>query len=297
MQEPPDVPTDMKRMVTARPPTLGGHSIVAHACGSKGGWECTLCRVTSTSWKRFAPARCGGSAAVKWADRAIEAAERGEVAGTAHRRMISGDVIWCRTCGCYADTRAKGLADACKGKPVDTSGGGRAGQLNYLRTGRHPKTRELMMPAIDEDGWCYAYQRGVVVDRARLGGRASAKGAHPGTRPDATSSTYTGGTSAAEKMRSRLERIRAKQATARAEAKSSSVLDRSLRRLRGKQRPGSGWADAVMGESSCSEPPVFVLNILGPTLPDKRWDSLKPRCTDVACCRFGCDGVHGLDGQ
>lgn len=44
-----------------------------------------------------------------------------------HRRMISGELLWCRTCGCYADARANGLAAACKGKPLDTSGGvGRA---------------------------------------------------------------------------------------------------------------------------------------------------------------------------
>ena len=179
-------------------------------------WRCTVCRVRSAKWNSFAPSRCGGSAAEKWAQKAVEAANDGEKAGGGHYRMLSGHVMWCRRCGCYGDDRAKGLTDWCKGKPTDKSGGGRAEQLSYLLAGRHPRTRAVLPPAVDEDG--------IFLNPLRdLGGRQPAIAS---TRP-----YHADGKSSSDKIKERLERIRALE-------RSRKV---ALRRLRGKQRPGIEW--------------------------------------------------------
>ena len=158
-----------------------------------------------------------------------------------HKRMISGEVIWCRACGCYGDTCVKGLAGACLGKPNGTSGGGRYGQLNCLRTGRHPKTRQPLLPAIDEEGRCFACHRGVELDLDRLVGKVGAR--IVSTLPDASSSAYAGGTAASDKMRLGLERVRANQKAAAIEAESCDSIVRAMRRLRCKQRPDAEWQD------------------------------------------------------
>ena len=243
-------------ITVARPPALGGHFLVAHVWGKCKGWKCMLCRETSSSWKRFAPARCKGSAVEKWADKAIEAANREEVTGAGHHRMLSGEVIWCRTCGCYADARARGLTEVCKGKPSTAEGGGLGGQLSYLRANRHPRTREWLPPPIDEGGfnaganWSYsnlpAYrtQHSVrtasvkqVVDAARSVA-LNGSGGLAGTASGQQAMGSMEGKSAAQKMQDRLERIRAKEKAAKLAARAALP---ALRRIRGKQRPGLEW--------------------------------------------------------
>ena len=108
--------------------------------------------------------------------------------------MLSGHVIWCRRCGCYGDERAKGLSDWRKGKPTDKSGGGRAGQLHYFMAGKHPRTKAMLLPAVDEDGHFLNPLRG-------LGGLQSVT---VNARP-----YHADGKSSADKMKERLERIRA----------------------------------------------------------------------------------------
>ena len=170
---------------------------------------------------------------------------------------------------------------------------GRIVQLRCLRTGRHPRTKEPLSPAIDEDGQCYAYDRGAPIERSRLEGRKAAKTVGNCKYPDATSSIYTSGSSAAEKMRLRLERVRAMQKVAETEARAQGITAQALRRLRGKQRPGSAWADVFQRESTCSEPAVSALGRPGPPRSfELRWLAMKSKCTDLTCCRFGCDGVR-----
>ena len=55
------------------------------------------------------------------------------------------------------------------------------------------------------------------------------------TYPSADSSSYTGASDAAAKMRARLERVRAKQRAVEVDAKKLQVPVLSMRRLRGKQ--------------------------------------------------------------
>ena len=58
-----------------------------------------------------------------------------------HKKMLSGDVLWCSRCGVYADKKAKGVVDSCRGKPPKGGGGRMEGQLRKLRNHIHPKTR------------------------------------------------------------------------------------------------------------------------------------------------------------
>ena len=271
----------------ARSPALGGHTLEDHAVQRRGGkstdeksgparsitvkaWRCTLCRLTSTKWHSFAPARCPGSAASKWADKAVTAADNAQTTGAGHQRMISGDVVWCRTCGCYADALARGLATACRGKPDGNNSGGRVAQLKLLRAGRHPLTREMLPQAIDEEGGCMAYDRSVKVGAEGLEARRIGRmptSAEQRAYPNAESSSYAGPSDAAAKMRARLERVRAKQRAAEATAKKLQVPVMSMRRLRGKQTTtqksplgeqstvkseDERWEDRFRGQVECS---------------------------------------------
>ena len=173
--------------------------------------------------------------------------------------MISGDVVWCRTCGCYADAMARGLATACRGKPDGSNSGGRVAQLKLLRAGRHPLTKERLPQAIDEEGGCMVYDRLIKVGAESLEARRigrSTTTAEQRTYPSADSSSYTGPSDAAAKMRARLERVRAKQRAVEVDAKKLQVPVLSMRRLRGKQSTrkleDGSWEDHFRGQVECS---------------------------------------------
>ena len=250
----------LKVVAFARSPALGGHALMDHSVlrrvkdGSEGkkkvvtvkAWRCTLCRLTSTKWSSFAPARCTGSAASRWANKAVVAAENEQATGAGHQRMIAGDVVWCRTCGCYADAMARGLATACRGKPDGSNSGGRVAQLKLLRAGRHPLTKELLPQAVDEEGGCMVHDRLAKVGAERMEARwGSSVVTMAGQRayPSAQSSSYTGASDAAAKMRARLERVRTKQL---------QVPVPVRRRLRGKQGTNGGLHDHFRGQVECS---------------------------------------------
>ena len=175
--------------------------------------------------------------------------------GAGRQRMISGDVVWCRACGCYADAMARGLATACRGKPDGSNSGGRFAQLKLLRAGRHPLTKELLPQAIDEEGGCMVYDRlakvGVERMEARRGGSCTTTVGQR-TYPSADSSSYTGASNAATKMRARLERVRTKQREVEADARKLQVPVLSRRRLRGKQSTSGGREDHFRGQVECS---------------------------------------------
>ena len=176
---------------------------------------------SSGVWKNFAPAKCSGSAAEKWALKSVEVAASGETTGGGHHRMLAGDVIWCLKCGCYGDTRARGLTDACRGKPRDASGGGRAGQLSYLLAGKKPKTRTALPASVDENGWALSPGMG-----ESFGDHALMLTPRTGSRP-----YHADGNTSSQKMLERLECVRAKEKERRG----------LRRRLCGKQNPGTEW--------------------------------------------------------
>ncbi len=146
------------RLVEVRPPSLGGHVIVHDPRGAR----CLICRRYSKCYEKFARARCDGSAAARWAERAVADAEHGLADGGGHRRMMSGEVIWCARCGSYASELARGLARPCLGPPPPGgNSGGRLWQLRRLRKGRHPVTGAPLPHAIPEDCWDLASHRRV----------------------------------------------------------------------------------------------------------------------------------------
>ena len=225
-----------------RPVELGGHTLVPVVRdGVCTEWRCTTCRTRSGQWEQLAPKTCEGSKVEEWARRAVQAAEDEQIIGAGHRRALSGEVVWCQVCGCYSDSRVRGLTDYCKGKPTDKSGGGRAGQLLYLRNNIHPRTRKALPAPVDEHGsdlggqhvYSQLARRNAGVSDAstsssqrEVGNEAAELEAGNGN--NRSSSQYVGKT-ATEKHRERLERIRAKEVA----NKASDVP----RRLRGKQRP------------------------------------------------------------
>ena len=72
-------------------------------------------------------------------------AELGIAVGGGHTRILSGDVVWCISCGSYANIRAVGFAAPCGGTPPKTAG--RYWQLracllaSTLRRGRGSRRR------------------------------------------------------------------------------------------------------------------------------------------------------------
>ena len=71
-----------------------------------------------------------------------------------HTLVISGDVVWCKVCASYADSRAhvRGIGGECRGPPTRKGPhdyGGMWGQMQKLKAGKHPKTGEALPPPID----------------------------------------------------------------------------------------------------------------------------------------------------
>ena len=104
-------------------------------------------------------------------------------------------------------------------------------------------------------------------------------------------------------MQARIERVRAKQKDAKVEAKECGMTLRTLRRMRGKQRPGSEWlgpqAHEQSGLATQAVPEVdkMLATRSGPVMPELRVVAAKAMCLDLACFRFGCRGNHSLDGS
>ena len=121
--------------------------------------------------------------------------------------------------------------------------GGRFAQLRRLRSGMRPVTRELLPPAIDEEGKCMLYNRTVGVIELQLQAKRGGKLATASLAyPTATASSYTSGTPAAEKMRLRLERVRANEKEAK-KVGAGGLAGLVPRRLRGKQRVAAANAE------------------------------------------------------
>jgi hypothetical protein len=180
--------------VFARPVACGGHVLVQETKGERKGWKCATCKRGSATWRAIAGERCGGSAAVRWAEKAQLLADRGISVGGGHARMLSGEVIWCSICGCYADGKAIGLAAPCTGPPAKNGYGGMWGQLRKLRNGKHPRSGLALQPPVCE----------------RAGSLAAFSGAAASSTVPHSSLSATGGLSAADKRLAMLARIRAK---------------------------------------------------------------------------------------
>ena len=103
---------------------------------------------------------CEGSAAKRLATRVKAITDSGGGLGTGRSFWLRGDVLWCGTCGGFAEgCGTMVLARPCAGRRIAGSRssvgqGGRNGllqQLRNLKKGLHPRTRRLLPPPLSVD--------------------------------------------------------------------------------------------------------------------------------------------------
>ena len=112
------------------------------ASGIRSGWRCTVCKRPSASKAKLLTQKCEGPAMDKLQKLVGRAAERAERLNDGHSRVYAEEVVWCSTCGSYADKKANGMGTVCKGAPArGRSHGGMWGQLHKLRRGRPSQDR------------------------------------------------------------------------------------------------------------------------------------------------------------
>ena len=153
-------------------------------------------------------------------------------------------------------------------------------------------SRELLPPAIDEEGKRLLYDRAVGVSDAQLQARRGSElSIGPVEYPTAAASSYTSGTSAAEKMRQRLERIRLKKKEA-GKVVATERTEPELRRMRGKQRPSTQWRAATpdIAERRMPEDAVRLGDVGKHQTASKQVGARRTstRCQATSCCGFGC---------
>jgi hypothetical protein len=124
--------------------------------------------------------------------------------------MLTGSVLWCFRCGTYADKKAKGLKDSCKGKPPrQLHRGGMEGQLRKLRNGIRPKTGSCLPPAVELDPVILPIR--VNADEAEHRLPEGFYLYEPAARPAATAVTYAEGLSCSDRQAALRDRIRANE--------------------------------------------------------------------------------------
>ena len=196
------------------PRDKGGHDIVPAESGL--GWLCTVCRCRSTRRRKIATSRCEGVRQKTWAD----VPRKGPMQ---HSTVISGCVIWCTTCGCFAESRAQRLVKRCRGPPPVGSGGMRR-QILRLRAGVHPVTG-MQLPAARNEAGELARGHGKYA-RLQVEGTPNAKLVHY-VPEEFSVQRKPSGLNAAIKVRLRLGRIQCKAAST---ARRLRLQRRSLRK-------------------------------------------------------------------
>jgi hypothetical protein len=76
---------------------------VTHLSGMRNGWRCRICRCISSTKAKLEDKKCLGAAASRWEEMAATAAADAQKDSDGHTRVYSGEVVWCSTCGAYAD--------------------------------------------------------------------------------------------------------------------------------------------------------------------------------------------------
>ncbi len=127
-----------ERLVHAeRPPRLGGHLPVPQP---DGRWGCHTCWKKAASRANLAKGRCTGDVFLRWAKRDGRLTATGCGDSTTHNLQMTGELVWCATCGAYSSQRAVGIMADCRGRPPREGHWGRHTALSRLRRGLHPKT-------------------------------------------------------------------------------------------------------------------------------------------------------------
>jgi hypothetical protein len=230
-----------------RSPAMGGHDLVQ--VGTT--WQCLVCREWSHSRGKLETKGCPGSVASKWKRREVNAilksVEPGTEGSRVHRRMISGDVIWCSVCGSYGEHRARGLEGVCDGKDEGVwKGGGRVAQLKALLANTHPKDRTPLPPAVTESQWL-AGERPVLV-KAMVGQQSSA----PVIRLCPVSSCILARIRAAKRQADRETASDEEVGIDGGSGSSSSISKR--RRITGKTMPATPGGTIVIRPSLGADP-------------------------------------------
>ena len=121
-----------------------GHTLQA----TDVGWWCSTCTLKSSCKRNITAKKCRGPAIINWK---AKAKQRPTPTGSnrKHCMVRNGTLHWCVTCGSYAETAPKLLAQACRGKHQGRwKAGGSKGQLKTLLSGLHPKTRLPIPPPV-----------------------------------------------------------------------------------------------------------------------------------------------------
>ena len=135
-------------------------------------WQCLICKEWARTRAKLETKRCKGAVARKWwckaASSILEKVEDPTIqASKQHRRMYSGEVVWCSVCGCYGEHKARGLTEICDGKFEGIwKGGGRVAQLKSLKANVHPRTGKPIPPAVPESQWLTGVRTAVVPSSA-----------------------------------------------------------------------------------------------------------------------------------
>ena len=189
-------------------PHEGGHDLWKVSSGK--GWFCMTCKTRTACRKKLAVLRCISSAAERWTE-----AQGDSSHGRRHAMRRSGPIDWCGVCGCFAETRASGLKGFCKGLPSQQLGIGHSSldRLNNLRAGLHPVIFTQLPEATQLNGEALQGD-GVYTRLMQPNGGAEPENfirytpeLFPAPRPQLNGST------AAEKSRQMIGRIRSKEAS------------------------------------------------------------------------------------
>ena len=244
-------------------PEEGGHTLQKiERPGVRSRWRCRVCKVKSASRAKLACQACKGDPKVAWARKAAEAKVgeeelqstkrtrtdvEGHFVARPHDTVWSDETLWCTVCGAYADTKAVGLENECRGRPKRGSNyGGAWGQLRKLMRGKHPRSNAELPPPKRQDGSLWTpgggkYER---LKESENPGAAAGDGFYMYI-PDAPK-VYTQSTrekSVAQLGTERLDRVRKRQADALALLQVEGREKRYRMRSKGPEARGSadGW--------------------------------------------------------
>ena len=122
--------------------SLQVHGTLPHELAKvEGNLRCSKCGkglALDVDWqciKRFAKAKCLGTAKRRILDAAARSKEDTTRDALEHVLYQSGDLTWCWKCGCWGVVRPRNLLERCSGVCTQHS------QLERLKDGCHPLTK------------------------------------------------------------------------------------------------------------------------------------------------------------
>ena len=148
----------------------GGHDLRQVASGK--GWFCMTCRARTKERRILSTTKCDKAGTKIWLGNGSRNAPveingflpgwgSGQTESKGHNVARSGPIVWCTTCGCFAETRANGLNGECGGPPPTSQGSsGRRSQLHRLHANLHPVTLATLPAPVRSNGVLLAGEGG-----------------------------------------------------------------------------------------------------------------------------------------